>query len=758
MSSSSSDPNSASPPIEPASASPPIAASIPSHRLKEYRYAVPLPLPKLKRLYTDETDDLVETYNDMVARLNEQYGHLEERVRARTREAQQARELREEANAAKSEFIAVITHELRTPLNGIMGLTAVSADEQDPAKVREALLLIIDSGHVLMALLNELLELSKSLIGVDPMVTEFTPRQLAETLSNLFLSRMGSLSVSFALAAVPPQVGSLPMRGDLDHTVQICLSVMSNAMKFSPDGASVSVLTHLRPFKDSLISVKPYNGRLNNANAVLEVLVTDSGVGISPPQLAKMFDLFVQGDDPLRKNHKGAGLGMAFSKHLSEGIGGYITVYSAKDVGSTVVLSVPVEVLDLTAQQVTTLAGPPIAFKVRHLFKTVSLCAGTVEPVILPKRSETDKSLADFARRSSADRSPHDRTHERSISHPSNPLLKKRSRHSHQSSQGSRILLNRTTPKMLLGKHHSEQSESSSYWLTDSSGGDGTESGSEEARPLSLLFDLPPFSDHRSVSPDDSSDQRSDRVGVDRPVIELPLIELPNMALPIETIGDAPLERIGEQSADETFGETAKPSDKPALERDHRPARLVIPPRINNQYTALRAESPPAAQPSSANSEKYPALVITPSSAATGQPREDGVMNKRVLVAEDNMVNLSILVKMLEQLGIRLIDTAKNGDEVVHLVEKSIIDGFHYSLIFMDLSMPGKNGFEATNLIRGTLGYPYPIVALTGYADDETRTACRKANIQEVLTKPVLRHEIIRVLQKYSQGESLLQE
>ena len=121
----------------------------------------------------------------------------------------------------------------------------------------------------------------------------------------------------------------------------------------------------------------------------------------------------------------------------------------------------------------------------------------------------------------------------------------------------------------------------------------------------------------------------------------------------------------------------------------------------------------------------------------------------RILLAEDNMLNQSIMIKMLKQLGITHIDTATDGESVIKLVEDSIVGGFHYGLIFMDLSMPGKSGIEATHHIRGTLGYPYPIVALTGFADMETRTACMEANIQEVLTKPVLRHDLLRVLQKY---------
>lgn len=121
----------------------------------------------------------------------------------------------------------------------------------------------------------------------------------------------------------------------------------------------------------------------------------------------------------------------------------------------------------------------------------------------------------------------------------------------------------------------------------------------------------------------------------------------------------------------------------------------------------------------------------------------------KALVADDNALNLEIMVKMLAKLGIENVDTATDGEKVVKLVEKSIREGYHYNVIFMDLSMPRLNGFEATQVIRRTLGYPYPIVALTGFSDSRTKIRCREVNIHDVIVKPVLRNALVAVLAKY---------
>lgn len=703
---------------------------------REYRYAIPLPLPKLNRWYTDETDDLVETYNDMVERLNEQYFHLEDQVRSRTREAQEARELREQANAAKSEFIAIITHELRTPLNGIMGLTTVSAEEKDPSKISDALRLIIESGHVLMALLNELLELSKSLIGVEPNITEFDTRKLMETLSTLFVSRMGQLSVTFALAAVPQQLNSLTLKGDMDHTVQVCLSIMSNAMKFSPDGGNVSVITHLKPLaNDPYVKLDPYEGKLEEANCLLEILITDSGVGISPQHLARMFDLFVQGDDPLRKNHQGAGLGMAFSKHLSEGIGGYVTVYSAKDVGSTVVVRVPVAVINTTPEQIKQCLGPPIEFKVSNVYKTTSVNAGEVDPVPVPSHppSRTGTDEERLTPKNSALAPPHSR----------------RSKHAHHLSNGSKMLLTKAQPVAKLlshggswhGHHHSEASKfSETSKQSESSQFSSSVLSSQTHSPRTHIIHSSSESSAVDTSPEEGQIAARTSLGIHSNHSTGSLL----LNLPEDLF--TPDRRSASPPQDHRNVNTISDQDS---SRRPRPAQLMIPSRnVGGQYVRTETSGESSGQPDSSPSEKYPALMITPSPTVS-PAEEEKPRDMRILLAEDNMLNQSIMIKMLKQLGITHIDTATDGESVIKLVEDSIVGGFHYGLIFMDLSMPGKSGIEATHHIRGTLGYPYPIVALTGFADMETRTACMEANIQEVLTKPVLRHDLLRVLQKY---------
>lgn len=712
---------------------------------EHYGLNIPKPLPPLSRWFNDEVDDLIKEYNCMTEKLNAHSLHLEDQVRLRTLEAQKARELREQANAAKSEFIAIISHELRTPLNGIMGLTAVSVDEKDITKIRSALNIIIESGHILMDLLNELLELSKSLVGIDPIINEFTPIGLLEMLPNLFTSRTPSLSVSFAMAVVPAIAGNVKLRGDVEHIAQVCLNFMSNAMKFSEENGQVSVISHIRPLNDPLISLTRYGDSLKNANGILEILVTDSGVGISRAHLAKIFDLFVQGEDPLRKNRKGAGLGMALSKQLAEGIGGYVAVFSAKDVGTTTLIRAPVEVVGFTAEEVMALNGPHIEFKASDVYSTISLKSGEVSAVMNFKaptptitRNNTPEALQNL------NNSPNTSQFSQRW-HSQNP---------NQLSPGSpKILLARAHPVSKLLRAHTQHHHNKS--VNSSKSQISRQSGSTEGTLDSALSNK---ANGGSTIPAVVS-SHSNASASSLLLIVPEFIFNPNNPLRHQHSArlDSSSSKVPSPHALEDGGlrscsSLLLPLNKNNQPRRHSPSLTITPQTMDTSaashfmyQTASREHN---IEPQTSKSDP-PLRVFISSPQRSPSPSCSLDTDARVLVAEDNKINQNIMVKLLEQIGFKNVDVADNGNAVIKLVEKSIVEGYHYGVIFMDLSMPGINGIDATQIIRTTLGYPYPIIAWTGFSDIQTHNACLAVNIQEVITKPVMKNDILRVLQKY---------
>lgn len=124
----------------------------------------------------------------------------------------------------------------------------------------------------------------------------------------------------------------------------------------------------------------------------------------------------------------------------------------------------------------------------------------------------------------------------------------------------------------------------------------------------------------------------------------------------------------------------------------------------------------------------------------------------RVLVADDNMVNQEIIKRMLRLEGIKDIDVVADGEQVVRKIGEAIKEGIHYDVVFMDVQMPRIDGLQATKIIRGTLGYPYTIIAMTGFADEEHNAMCVEAGMNGVLTKPIIRLELHRLLTKYCPG------
>ena len=245
---------------------------------------------------------------------------LEERVAERTRELAEARRTAEEALKARGAFLAMMSHEIRTPLNGVLGMTGVLLDSPLSAEQRGQLDTIRRCGFSLLTLLNDILDFTK--IEAGRLVFEevpYAPRALvAECLDVLAQSAAeGGTRVESAVDdAVPGRV-----LGDPSRVRQVLLNLAGNAVKFTRGGA-----------------VAVSAGRDGDR---LRFVVRDTGVGIAPEALARLFQPFVQADASTTRRFGGTGLGLAICRRLVDAMGGEIGVESAPGRGSTFWFTVP---------------------------------------------------------------------------------------------------------------------------------------------------------------------------------------------------------------------------------------------------------------------------------------------------------------------------------------------------------------------------------------------------------------------------------
>src|SRR5581483_11700889 len=238
----------------------------------------------------------------------------------------QAQEL-ERATRLKSEFLATMSHELRTPLNAVIGFAEVLrgnlAGELSEVQ-REYVGDILASGEHLLALINDILDLSK--VEAGKMELDLEPVNIQTLLQNsisIVRERAVARRIRIDLIVEPPPA---IVMGDARKLKQICYNLLSNAVKFSHDAGSVVVAT---------------KRRLRDDAAWLDISVSDTGIGISAADQARLFQPFVQADSSLAKHYEGTGLGLALVKRLVELHGGQVDVDSTPNMGSTFTVSLP---------------------------------------------------------------------------------------------------------------------------------------------------------------------------------------------------------------------------------------------------------------------------------------------------------------------------------------------------------------------------------------------------------------------------------
>ena len=219
------------------------------------------------------------------------------------REAEAARAHAEEANQAKSRFLATMSHEIRTPLNGILGMAQAMAADDLPTRQRERLTVITQSGRSLLHILGDILDLAKIEAGkLELEETRFDLGALVDQTQANFRALAEGKGLGFEVSVTPAAVGA--WTGDPTRLRQILANLISNAVKFTERGR-VSVVA------DAL-------------DTGLVLTVADTGPGVTPEQLPRLFQKFVQADGSTTRRYGGTGLGLSICDDLARLMGGEI--------------------------------------------------------------------------------------------------------------------------------------------------------------------------------------------------------------------------------------------------------------------------------------------------------------------------------------------------------------------------------------------------------------------------------------------------
>jgi two-component system, sensor histidine kinase len=272
-----------------------------------------------EQLLEHKSQELYEANQQLQA----QAARLELTVLERTRALEEALAAMQDALRAKGEFLAVVSHEIRTPMNGVLGMAQLLQLTELSEEQRRYVDTIQTSGETLLAIINDILDMSKLDSGkvrldVRPLQLRVIVREVVDLLGAQAQSKNLYLDTEIA-ADVPAWI-----YGDSTRLKQILTNLVGNSLKFTHHGGVRIGM------------------RITDAGKVLECQVQDTGIGIPPDKVDRLFERFSQVDSSINRRYGGTGLGLVICKHLVEAMGGDIGAQSKQHKGSTFTFRIPV--------------------------------------------------------------------------------------------------------------------------------------------------------------------------------------------------------------------------------------------------------------------------------------------------------------------------------------------------------------------------------------------------------------------------------
>ena len=246
------------------------------------------------------------------------------------RELNRLRAVAESANAAKSTFLNNMSHDIRTPMNAIIGFTNIAMKQNPKPEIKTCLEKISDSSDHLLALINDVLDISR----IESGKVQYTPApvdiaEVSESVLTIMYGYLSDRDITFHTESGQPTTPYVMT--DAVRVREVLVNILGNAVKFTSDGGTVTYKVSYHPGED-------------DRHITVRYQISDTGIGMSEDFVDHIFDEFSQEEHGARTQYKGTGLGMTITKRYVDLMGGTISVVSKKGVGSTFTVELPMEI------------------------------------------------------------------------------------------------------------------------------------------------------------------------------------------------------------------------------------------------------------------------------------------------------------------------------------------------------------------------------------------------------------------------------